>query len=92
LAFTQYDGAIVLSAHVASDSVGGLLPQLWPIGKIFLRHVFTFSTSDDPDLIDMVLRLGLCSLFEKNFGITCNDMPHCMCDDRELLCPGVWLS
>jgi hypothetical protein len=71
---------------------GGLLPRFWPICQIFLGHVFTLFTSDDPDLIDMILRIGLCFLFEKNLGFTCNDMPHCMCDDRELLWPGVWLS
>ncbi len=57
--------------------------------QIFLRHVFTLSSSDDPDLRDMVLRLGVCSRIEKQLGITCNDMPHCMCEDRELL---VWES
>jgi hypothetical protein len=51
--------------------------------------VFTLFTSDDPDLRGMVLRLGLRTGIEKQFGITCNDMPHCMCDDREFI---VWES
>jgi len=53
--------------------------------QIFSRDVFTLSTSDDPDLRGMVLRLGLRTGIEKQFGITCNDMPHCMCDDREFI-------
>jgi hypothetical protein len=53
--------------------------------QIFLRDVVTLSTSGDPDLKDMVLRLGLCCAIEKQFGVTYNDMPHCMCDDREFI-------
>ena len=53
--------------------------------QILLRDVVTLSTSDDPDLRDMVLRLGLCSRIEKQLGITYNDMAHCMCDEREFI-------
>src|SRR6185295_12134366 len=43
-------------------------------------------------LPDMNSSCYVCSRIGERFGITCNDMPHCMGDDRELLCLGGWFS
>ena len=43
-------------------------------------------------LPDMNFSFYVCARIEEQFGITCNNKPHCMGDDRELLCLEGWFS
>jgi hypothetical protein len=43
-------------------------------------------------LPDMNSSFYVCTRIEEWFGITCNNMPHCMGDDRDWLCPEGWFS
>jgi hypothetical protein len=40
----------------------------------------------------MLFLLGVRDRDEEPFGITCNNMPHCMSDGRELPYPEGWFS